>query len=67
MTNSEKNRLKDRAFQVFGVFCTLIGLVVLAIFLVDAAAAIIVLLFITFMLNGIAVYLRNRQQKKVNW
>ena len=35
MTNSEKNRLKDRAFQVFGVFCTLIGLVVLAIFLVD--------------------------------
>lgn len=35
MTNSEKNRFKDRAFQVFGVFCTLIGLVVLAIFLVD--------------------------------
>ena len=35
MTNSDKNRLKDKAFQVFGVFCTLIGLVVLAIFLVD--------------------------------
>ena len=35
MTNSEKNRLKDKAFQVFGVFCTLIGLVILAIFLVD--------------------------------
>ncbi|PKV66848.1 phosphate ABC transporter permease PstA [Pontibacter ramchanderi] len=35
MTNSEKNRLKDKAFQVFGVFCTLIGLVVLAIFLID--------------------------------
>jgi phosphate transport system permease protein len=35
MTNSEKNRLKDKAFQVFGIFCTLIGLVVLAIFLVD--------------------------------
>ncbi|MGV3504444.1 MAG: phosphate ABC transporter permease PstA [Adhaeribacter sp.] len=35
MTNSEKNRLKDKAFQFFGVFCTLIGLVVLAIFLVD--------------------------------
>jgi phosphate transport system permease protein len=35
MTNSEKNRLKDKAFQVFGVFCTLIGLVVLGIFLVD--------------------------------
>ena len=35
MTNSDKNRLKDKAFQVFGVFCTLIGLVILAIFLVD--------------------------------
>lgn len=35
MTNSEKNRLKDKAFQVFGVFCTFIGLVVLAIFLID--------------------------------
>jgi phosphate transport system permease protein len=35
MTNSEKNRLKDKAFQVFGVFCTLIGLVILGIFLVD--------------------------------
>ncbi|SIT90737.1 phosphate ABC transporter permease PstA [Pontibacter indicus] len=35
MTNSEKNRLKDKAFQVFGIFCTFIGLVVLAIFLVD--------------------------------
>ena len=38
-----------------------------AAFLVNAAAAIIVLLFITFLLNGIAVYLRNRQQKKVKW
>lgn len=36
-------------------------------FLINAAAAIIVLLFITFMLNGIAVYLRYRQQKKVKW
>jgi phosphate transport system permease protein len=35
MTNSEKNQLKDKAFQVFGIFCTLIGLVVLAIFLID--------------------------------
>ncbi len=35
MTNSEKNRLKDKAFQVFGVFCTFIGLVVLAVFLFD--------------------------------
>jgi phosphate transport system permease protein len=38
-----------------------------AAFLVNAAAAIIVLLFITFLLNGVAVYLRNRQQKKVKW
>ncbi|WP_276497635.1 phosphate ABC transporter permease PstA [Pontibacter litorisediminis] len=35
MTNSEKNRLKDKAFQVFGIFCTFIGLVVLAVFLID--------------------------------
>lgn len=35
MTNSDINRLKDKAFQVFGIFCTLIGLVVLAIFLLD--------------------------------
>jgi phosphate transport system permease protein len=38
-----------------------------AAFLINAAAAIIVLLFITFLLNGIAVFLRNRQQKKVKW
>lgn len=36
-------------------------------FLVNAAAAIIVLLFITFLLNGIAVYLRFRQQRNVKW
>ncbi len=36
-------------------------------FLINAAAAIIVLLLITFMLNGVAVYLRYRQQKKVKW
>jgi len=35
MTNSDINRLKDKAFQVFGIFCTFIGLVVLAIFLFD--------------------------------
>ncbi|MBJ6117341.1 phosphate ABC transporter permease PstA [Pontibacter sp. BT310] len=35
MTNSELNRLKDKAFQGFGIFCTLIGLVVLAIFLIN--------------------------------
>lgn len=38
-----------------------------AAFLTNAAAAIIVLLCITFLLNGIAVYLRYRQQKKVKW
>ena len=36
-------------------------------FVINAAAAIIVLLLITFVMNGIAVYLRNRWQQKVNW
>lgn len=36
-------------------------------FVVNAAAAIIILLIITFMMNGIAIYLRNKWQKKVNW
>lgn len=36
-------------------------------FIVNATAAIIVLLAITFILNGIAIYLRNRWQKKVKW
>ncbi|TAH25910.1 MAG: phosphate ABC transporter permease PstA [Cytophagales bacterium] len=36
-------------------------------FSVNAAAAIIVLLSITFMMNGIAVYLRHRWQKKIKW
>ncbi|MDR8390516.1 phosphate ABC transporter permease PstA [Aliifodinibius sp. S!AR15-10] len=36
-------------------------------FVINAAAAIIVLLLITFVMNGIAVYLRYRWQKKVNW
>ncbi|MDX1640151.1 MAG: phosphate ABC transporter permease PstA [Balneolaceae bacterium] len=36
-------------------------------FIINAAAAIIVLLLITFVLNGIAVYLRYRWQKKLNW
>ncbi len=36
-------------------------------FHVNAAAAIIVLLVVTFLMNGIAVYLRNRWQKKVKW
>lgn len=36
-------------------------------FLVNSAAAIIILLVITFVMNGIAVYLRNRWQKKISW
>lgn len=36
-------------------------------FIINAAAAIIVLLLITFVMNGIAVYLRNRWQKRINW
>jgi phosphate transport system permease protein len=36
-------------------------------FIINAAAAIIVLLIITFLLNGIAIYLRNRWQRKISW
>lgn len=36
-------------------------------FIINATAAIIVLLAITFILNGIAITLRNRWQKKVKW
>jgi phosphate transport system permease protein len=36
-------------------------------FIVNATAAIVVLLAFTFLLNGIAIYLRNRWQKKVKW
>jgi len=36
-------------------------------FIVNAAAAIIILLIITFAMNGIAIYLRNRWQKKLSW
>jgi len=36
-------------------------------FLINAAAAIIVLLLITFVLNGIAIYFRNKWQKKIQW
>lgn len=36
-------------------------------FLINGAAAIIILLIITFVMNGIAVYLRNRWQKKISW
>jgi phosphate transport system permease protein len=36
-------------------------------FITNAAAAIIILLLITFIMNGIAVYFRYRWQKKVKW
>ena len=36
-------------------------------FTINSAAAIIILLIITFIMNGFAVYLRNRWQKKVKW
>ncbi len=36
-------------------------------FVINAAAAIIILLVITFIMNGIAIYLRNRWQKKMKW
>lgn len=36
-------------------------------FQINASAGIIVLLFITFLFNGISIYLRNRWQKKVKW
>lgn len=36
-------------------------------FVINAAAAIIVLLLITFVMNGIAVYLRHRWQSKMDW
>jgi phosphate transport system permease protein len=38
MTNSEKNRIKDKAFQWFGITCTIFGLLVLAIFIGDIIA-----------------------------
>ena len=36
-------------------------------FIENATAAIIVLLLITFIMNGLAIYLRNKWQKKVKW
>ncbi len=36
-------------------------------FAINAAAGIIVLLLITFVMNGIAVFLRHRFQKKIRW
>lgn len=36
-------------------------------FLVNGAAAIIILLLITFVMNGVAVYFRNKWQSRINW
>jgi len=36
-------------------------------FAINAAAAIIILLLITFVMNGVALYFRNKWQKKVKW
>lgn len=36
-------------------------------FQVNASAGIIVLLLITFVMNGIGIYLRNKWQKKIKW
>jgi phosphate transport system permease protein len=36
-------------------------------FAINAASAIIILLLVTFVLNGFAMFLRNRWQKKVKW
>lgn len=36
-------------------------------FQTNASAGIIVLLFLTFLMNGVSIYLRNRWQKKVKW
>jgi phosphate transport system permease protein len=36
-------------------------------FITNAAAAIVILLVLTFAMNGIAIYMRNRWQKKVAW
>ena len=36
-------------------------------FQINASAGIIVLLFLTFVMNGVSIYLRNKWQKKVKW
>lgn len=36
-------------------------------FQINASAGIIVLLFLTFLMNGVSIYLRNKWQKKVKW
>lgn len=36
-------------------------------FVINAAAAILILLLVTFLMNGIAIYFRSKWQKKVKW
>lgn len=36
-------------------------------FIINAAGAIIILLALTFIMNGIAIYLRDRWRKRVKW
>lgn len=36
-------------------------------FIINSAAAIIILLMVTFLMNGIAIYFRNSWQKKIKW
>jgi len=36
-------------------------------FIINAAAAIIILLLVTFLMNAVAVYFRNKWQKKIKW
>jgi phosphate transport system permease protein len=36
-------------------------------FIINSAAAIIILLMVTFLMNGIAIYFRSRWQKKIKW
>jgi len=35
MNNAAKNRIKDKLFKYVGILCTFIGLVALAIFIID--------------------------------
>ena len=36
-------------------------------FIINAAGAIVLLLAFVFLMNGIAIYLRNKSQKKIQW
>jgi phosphate transport system permease protein len=36
-------------------------------FITNSAAAIIILLLVTFLMNGVAIFFRNRWQRRVKW